>query len=76
MSKSDKDPISDEDPSKSPAKDWGQAIADNLNRNVMREFEEDVAALPPWVRARYTRQGLLDMPPLQLLKLRNEPETD
>lgn len=46
-----------------------QAIEDNLNRNVMAEHENDLASLPPEVRASRTPEQWLATPPLEILKL-------
>jgi len=46
-----------------------QALAENLNRNVLAEHERDLAMLPPEIRASKTPEQWLATPPLEILKL-------
>ncbi|MEN1958431.1 hypothetical protein [Luteimonas changyuni] len=59
-------------PKDEAAKARGQAIADNLSRNVMAEHEADLAALPPELRATRTPEQWLATPPLEILMLAAE----
>ena len=54
--------------------DWGQAFADNLNRNVLAEHEEDLAKLPADIRASKTPEEWRRTSSLEILKLARDPE--
>jgi len=51
-----------------------KALVENLNRNVLAEHEQDLAMLPPEVRASKTPEQWLATPPLEILKLARDAE--
>jgi len=57
-----------------PNTEWGQAFADNLNRNVMAEHEKHLARLPADIRATKTPEEWLKTSGLEILKLARDWE--
>ena len=57
-----------------PHTEWGQAFADNLNRNVMAEHEKDLARLPADIRASKTPEEWHRTSSLEILRLARDPE--
>lgn len=51
---------------------WSDQYAENLRRNVLQEHEDDLAMLPPEVRASRTPEQWAKTPPLEILKLVRE----
>ena len=48
---------------------FGQALADNLGKNVMAEHLDDLNRLPPKIRAAKTEAEWLETPSLEILRL-------
>lgn len=48
-------------------KSWGQTLVDNLNRNTEAEFQRDLAAIPPKIRATKTEAEWAKLGALEML---------
>lgn len=51
---------------------WAKAYGEHLNRKVMQEHEDDLAMLPPEIRASRSPEEWAKTPPLEILKLVRE----